>query len=205
MDAHFSFAILTTALLVGSFANAGQDPALKLGSKPASIYGVAPRGTAVSAIFFYTPDDASLAQKKCEFEDDFINLNGKDKIASANATKSGNQYNLSYSMTASRGECQYHITTIYFSFAAAKVNEMITLIPKNLAQSNEFIPVAEFKSFSPMYCDFQGVDNSFCSVDLETRTYTFSPSADDKIEFNIKDNSEMPPVADPDAQNQVNQ
>lgn len=200
MSARFSLAISAFAIFTSSLANAGQDLTLRLGPKPASIYGVAPAGTALSAIFFYTPNDVSLAQKKCEFADDFINPNGKDKVASAIATKAGNQYNLSYSMTASRGQCQYHITTIYFSFVVAKVYEVITIIPKDLAQPNEFIPVAEFKSFSPMYCDFQGIDNSFCSVDLESRIYTFSPSADDKIEFNLKDNSEMPPVADPDAQ-----
>ncbi len=193
MKTQILFAILAT--ITGVAAHAADAPALRAGATPAAIFGTAPADAVISAMVFFTPNQTSLAQKKCEFSDDFMNPNGKDKLLSMNAQRSGAQYSVNYSMTASRGQCQYHVTTIYLMIKTSKVDEMYTIVPAETTPASTDIPVLAFKSASPMFCDFQGLENGFCDSDTEMHTYTFTKD-DSRIEFNLKDSSEKPVPAD---------
>ena len=157
--------------------------------------GTAPKGTAISAMFFFTPDKASLAQKKCNFPDDDYNMNGKDHVTVVNAKIANGQYEIDYSMMGIQGQCRYVLTEIDVNITGNKVFEDVTLSPLALAPTEDDL-ASPVKDASPMYCDSSV---GWCQSDRNAQIYSFTPQ-DQKITIDFKDISEKPVDADSDGQ-----
>ncbi len=189
---------LVIVVLCAQFANAQASSKVAFNSQISVITGQAPQGSKVTALFMFTPDSKSLAQKKCNFADDDMNMNGKDHALQSVGKVANGQYELNFSMTASKGQCQYVLTQIYFTLESAKVYETITLVPQGLApkDSEEVAPV---KDASPTYCEFSNPELGLCEIEKNNMIYTFNYN-DQKIMIDFKDLSQKPPVVDSDVQ-----
>lgn len=190
--------MLGLAVLSASISSAQTPPKVSFGSQPASFVGLAPEGAKISAIFIFTPDQKSLAQNKCKFADDDTNPNGKDHVLTAVTKSVDGRYELNYSMTAARGQCQYIVSEIYLTLQTPKVYETMTIVPQAFAPKADEL-VAGIKDATPMYCEFSSPDMGLCEIEKSSMTYSFAPS-DQKITLDFKDVSEKPVIPDSDVQ-----